>query len=269
MRKLVSLATLALAASVSAQSPLTTTFANNNGGGVGGGNYFNLTAAASDVTIGAIECNLTSAAGTAGSINIYLIAGGTYVGNQASGVAAWGSAPVDSGNAIAAGAGIPTFIPLTTGFTLLAGTTYGVAYEAVGLSFAYTNGDGTPGVPGSGTNQAYATTDLLFEGGSANNLAFTGAIFDPRVCNTSLYYVLGPGPAPVALANQYGAGCYDNPITYYEEFLASTFDMSGGLSSVVHHYHCHMTRIRIGPIAFRLLLLTTALAVKHHFGQWK
>jgi hypothetical protein len=227
MRKLVSLAALALAASVSAQSPLTTTFANNNGGGVGGGNYFNLTAAASDVTIGAIECNLTSAAGTAGSINIYLIAGGTYVGNQAAGVAAWGSAPVDSGNAIAAGAGVPTFIPLTTGFTLLAGTTYGVAYEAVGLSFAYTNGDGTPGVPGSGTNQAYATTDLLFEGGSANNLAFTGAIFDPRVCNTSLYYVLGPGPAPVALANQYGAGCYDNPITYYEEFLASTFDMSG------------------------------------------
>ena len=88
MRKLVSLATLALAASVSAQSPLTTTFANNNGGGVGGGTYFNLTAGASDITVGAIECNLSSAAGTAGSVNVYLIAAGTYVGNQGAGVAA-------------------------------------------------------------------------------------------------------------------------------------------------------------------------------------
>ena len=227
MRKLVSLATLALAASVSAQSPLTTTFANNNGGGVGGGTYFNLTVGASDITIGAIECNLSSAAGTAGSVNVYLIAAGTYVGNQAAGVAAWGGAPADTGSAVSNGAGVPTFVPLATGFTLLAGTTYAVAYEGVGHSFAYTNGDGTPGVPGSGTNQAYANADLLFEGGSATNLAFTGGIFDPRITNTSIYYVLGPGPAPVALANAYGVGCYDNAITYYEDFLASTFDMAG------------------------------------------
>ena len=30
-----------------------------------------------------------------------------------------------------------------------------------------------------------------------------------------------------ALASSYGSGCYDNPITYYEDFLASTFDMGG------------------------------------------
>jgi len=229
MRKLVTFATLAIAASVSAQSPLTTTYANNNGGGVGGGLYFNLTVAAgSDVTLGAIETNFSSAIGTAGSLNVYIIGpGGTYVGNQAAGVGAWGGTPADSGVAVAAGVGIPTFVALSTGITLLAGQTYGVAYEAVGLAFAYTNGDGTPGVPGSGTNQSYSTLDLQFDGGSANNLAFGAGIFDPRVANTTIHYVLGPGPIFTGLSEPYGGGCYNNPITYYELFPAMTFDMAG------------------------------------------
>jgi hypothetical protein len=39
--------------------------------------------------------------------------------------------------------------------------------------------------------------------------------------------------------------------------------------SVVHHYHCHMTRIRIGPIAFKPLLLSKAFVVKRNFGLWE
>jgi succinyl-CoA synthetase alpha subunit len=41
------------------------------------------------------------------------------------------------------------------------------------------------------------------------------------------------------------------------------------LSSVVHRYHCHMTRIRIGPDAFKPLLLLKAIVVKRNFRHWE
>ena len=67
-----------IAAAISAQSPLTTTFANNNGGSVGGGVYFDLNVtAAGGITITGLDLNLT---GT-GSVEVYTLPG-TRLGNN-------------------------------------------------------------------------------------------------------------------------------------------------------------------------------------------
>ena len=225
MRKLIPLAALALTAAATAQSPLSTVFAANNGGGIGGGVYFDLTVGASDIAIAALSLNSNVAPGTGSGIEVYVIANATSVGNQAN-PAPWG-APVATGSIVAEDLDTPSFCALDASFTLTANTTYAVAITGAGWAHAYTNGDGTPGIVGSGTNQTYANADLTFLGGSASNLVFAGGTFDPRVANCELYYVLGQGPAFAALKEQYGQGCYDLSTSLYEDFAAGTLDLRG------------------------------------------
>jgi len=221
-------AVLSLTVAMTAQSPLTTLFASNNGGSTGGANYFNLSVGGSDVTVFRIEVNSGAAVGTAGTLHIYTIQGGSYVGNTQAGPAAWGGSAVATGSLVSQGTDIPSVCTLNNSFTLLANTTYAIALAAGGFPFRYNNGNGTAGVPGSGTNQTYGNPfELMLQAGAANNVPLTSNTFEPRVCNCSIHYFLGAGPAIPALSDQYGAGCYDNSITYYEEFPALAFDMAG------------------------------------------
>ena len=241
MRKILLPAAVVLAAaSLSAQSPLTTAFASNNGGAVGGAVYFNLTTGASDVCIAAFELNSGTGAGTAGTLNVYTIAGGTYVGNTQAGVAGWGGAPAASGGVVTQGTDNPSFCALGSSITLAAGTTTAVALEAVGFAHRYMNGTGgTAGVPGSSVNGTFGNPlELLFEGGAANNTALTSSTFDPRIANIAIHYAIGSGPCFAAASTPYGNGCYDQSVSYYEEFAAGASDITGtvGVSteSVIH-----------------------------------
>ena len=230
MRSLLILgaATLA-AASLSAQSPLTTSFASNNGGGVGGAVYFNLTTGATDVCIAAFGLNSGSSAGTSGTCQVWTISGGTYVGNTSAGTGAWGGMEAASGALVAAGQDLESFCALNSALVLPANTTTAVALEATGFSHRYMNGTGgSAGVPGSSINSTFGDPlELLFEGGAANNTAFSSSTFDPRIANISIYYALGAGPCVAASATTYGVGCYDGSVSYYEEFAAGASDITG------------------------------------------
>ena len=72
-----------IAATATAQSSITTTFADNNGRSTSGAmTMFDITANV-PITITAFDINSTTAAGGMGTIDVYLTAlGGTYVGNQ-------------------------------------------------------------------------------------------------------------------------------------------------------------------------------------------
>ena len=224
----LSLSILLAAIAGTAQSPLTTLFASNNGGSTGGANYFDLRVQGQDLTVFKIDVNSGAAVGTAGTLQVYLIPNSTYVGNMQAGPTAWGGVPAASGNLVSAGPDLPSTCVLNTYITLQANTTYAVALVAGGFPFRYTNGDGTPGVPGSGSNQTYTNPgELQLVAGAANNTPLTSTVFEPRVCNCSIHYLLGTGTPVTAANSRYGGGCYDTSIAYYEEFAPLTFDMGG------------------------------------------
>lgn len=207
---------LASTVAVTAQSPLTTTFANNNGGAVGGAVYFDLTAVAAPITILDLDLNFNATAGTVGSIDVYEINGGTFVGNQGN-AAAW--TLVASAPATAAGVGQPTNCVLST--PLLVGTTNAYTIVANGLAHAYTNGTG-----GAGTPQVFSTAELTLTAGTGSNAPFTPGFFDPRIVNTNINYAIGSG-TPATVSSQ-GPGCDESYASFYEEFAAGAIDLSGG-----------------------------------------
>ena len=233
---LVSAAVTLAAASLSAQSPLTSSFASNNGGGTGGAVYFNLTTGATDVCIAAIAVNSGLPAGTVADMNVWTIPGGTYAGNTQGGTATWGGIPATTGTGVLAGQDNESFLALANPLVLPANTTTAVALEAVNFAHRYMNGtNGTAGVPGSSDNGTFGNPlELLFEGGAANNVALTSTTFDPRIANVSIYYALGAGPCIAASAAAYGTGCYDSSVSYYEQFAAGASDITGelGVSTV-------------------------------------
>ena len=198
-----------LGAALSAQSPLTTTYAGGNG--LTGGNtmmWFDLQVN-TQVTINQIDINAYTGS-TASSIDIYTIAGGHagFETNQA----AWtfqGNVPVTTINPM----GTPTPCVLTTPFVLAPGI-HGVAinYNA-GLGQAYTNGP-------LGT---FSTAELTFiEGGSGST--WGGIVNTPRVFNGSIYYSAASGFATQA---PFGAGCpARSSVAVYELFPNTTFDLS-------------------------------------------
>lgn len=173
--KLLALAFSALSTIAVAQSPLTTTFANNNGGAVGGGIYFDVNVTApSGIVVNGLEVNLGSAASTAGTIEVYTCPS-SRTGNQGNS-AVW--TLVSSGAVTAAGAGTPSAVAIAP-FTLPAGQV-GMAFKAVGVAHAYTNGNGS--------NQTYSNGDLSLSCGEASNVAFTAPILTPRVVNCRISY---------------------------------------------------------------------------------
>jgi hypothetical protein len=205
---------LLTAATVSAQSPLTTTFANNNGGAAGGAVYFDLTGVA-PVQILDIDLHFGSAAGTAGSIDVYEIVGGTYVGNEQN-PAAWtlaASAPVTAG-----GIGVPTNCVLSAPLVVGAGVTNAYAIVANGLAHTYTTG--TAPFP-----LTYSTVELSLTAGAAGNVPFTGVPFSPRIVNINVNYVAA-GPGTVATVADEGTGCVQEFGSVYELFAAGTNDLA-------------------------------------------
>ncbi|MFM1874029.1 MAG: hypothetical protein RL398_3451 [Planctomycetota bacterium] len=219
MRILTTLAASLLTAAAFAQSPLTTTFVSDNSGAAGGTIFFDLTVNA-PLTLTTLDVNFISAASTAGSIDIYTCPT-TYVGNTGNS-AAW--TLLGSGAATAAGANLPT--PVAIPPILMTPGTYGIAFVATGLGFAYTNGNGT--------NQIYSTNELTLSAGAAGNAPWPAAPFTPRVVNCSIGYGLGSG-GTVATRTNYGTGCVDKAASFYEHFLTTpSIDLSNTAFRMVY-----------------------------------
>lgn len=219
MRNALVATVLLAAASLSAQSPLTTTYAGGNGLGAGSTIYFDLQVTL-PITINQIDVNSSAAASTSGTIDVRTCPT-TYVGNDTN-AAAW--TLVGSGAAIAAGNGLPTPVTLTSPFTLAPGS-YGIAITYNGIGQNYTNGNGTT-VPGSGTNQTYTTAEFtLLAGASSGGAPGTAICCNPRVFNGSIYYVLGSGA--FATRTSFGAGCLNTSSSFFETFGNGLFDLSG------------------------------------------
>ena len=219
MRTALATSVLLSAASLFAQSPLTTTYAGGNGLGAGSTIYFDLQVTL-PITITQIDVNSSSTASTAGSIDVRTCPT-TYVGNDTN-AAAWTLAA--SGPAVAAGAGVATPVTLTSPLALLPGN-YGLAITFNGIAQNYSNGTGTA-VPGSGSNQTYTTPELtLLAGASSGGAPGTAICCVPRVFNGALYYSLGSGA--FATRTPFGAGCLDTSSSFYETFGNGLFDLAG------------------------------------------
>ena len=158
---------------------ISTLFDGGNGGSPGGAIYFDVTVGASDITLTDLEIH-TGEAG-AFTMDVYAFAG-TYVGNETN-AGAWGT-PVAVASGTSAGAGNPSPATLDVPVVLAGGTTYAMAFVLDGThGHDYTNGDGT--------NEQYSNADLTIDLGSATNAPFTGTVFNPRVFNGTLNYMVG------------------------------------------------------------------------------
>jgi hypothetical protein len=169
-------------ASLTAQSPLTTTFASNNSGSAGGGVYFDLTST-TDLQITQFDLNCNSATPQAVDIHVYWRVG-TAFGNEGSN-AGWNDGGTDQGGVMTSPTATPTSFTLTFPLCIPANVAVGIAIQMNGVGNAYTNG--TNPTPGN----VYTTTELTLAGGTAGNALFAGTVFSPRVVNTNVHYSLG------------------------------------------------------------------------------
>lgn len=230
---------------------LTTTFANDNGGTLGGAVYFELTCTApAGLTITDLDLNFSSAAGTVGSIDLYLAANSSLPITQP-----WGL--TSSGPATSAGPGLPSNVVLTPPVRLGLGCTVGVALVANGLAHAYTNGSTFP--------QVYSTPELTLSAGQASNVPFTGAALQPRIVNTNIRYTNG-GTCPslgIATVTAQGAGCDASFASFYQEMAPAAFDLSGGSLMMNHTGSGYTVQFAPGvaPVAVGLMSAPTALAL--------
>jgi len=204
--KLLATAVAAVAAlSLSAQSPLTTTFAGGNGQN---GAMFDIVGV-TPVVITGFDVNLT---GTA-TIEVYTVtAGTTYVGNEAN-PGAWtllGTAP----NVVGAGAGVPTTVPIILNVSVNPSQTRGFYVTTTAGTLAYTNGTLVGSVFAQNSN-------IQFLEGIGNVYPF-GGTFSPRVWNGRIHYVTGASGG-FATKSLYGAGCYDLPRMAHQQFPGDTF----------------------------------------------
>lgn len=192
------------AVTMTAQSPLTTTFA---GGNAQSGNMFDIVGV-TPVVITGFDVNM---AGTA-TIEVYSItAGTTYVGNETN-PAAWtllGTAP----GVVGAGLGVPTPVPLILSVPINPGQVQGFYVTVTTGTLAYT--------AGSVLGSVFASnSDIQFREGVGKAYPF-GATFTPRVWNGRIHYV--PGAAGgFATKTLYGAGCYDLPRMAHQLFPGDT-----------------------------------------------
>lgn len=206
---------LVTAVAVTAQSPLTTTFANNNGGAVGGVVMCDL-AVSDDATITDVDLNLGSAAGTVGSIDVY-----TAVSSFGSETTPADWTLVASGAVTAAGAGSPSNFVLSTPLTITSGNSIGIAFVANGVAHAYTTG--TSPFP-----LVYSTCPMTLTANGGSNVPFAGSFFTPRVINTNIHFTT-PGCTSIALADVQGDGCGGSLSSFYELVDAAGIDLSGSI----------------------------------------
>lgn len=197
MKLITRLSSVALvAASMSplfAQS-LTTTYAGGNSGTTTWTNQFDLTVLhPGGVTLTALDVNCentrSGGVGSPFTITVWVIPGGTYVGNQTN------SAPwinLSQGAGVSGPQGTPTDVDIAD-FALPPGT-HAIALEYNGTAMAYTNG--------TGANQMYANADIQVDLGSSTTGLFGAPVYDPRVWNGTIHYFVGN-----ATARTFGTGC--------------------------------------------------------------
>lgn len=213
---------LVSAVALTAQSPLTTTFASNNGGGTGGALYFDLEClSANGISITDLDLNFSSQAGQSGSIDIY-IKSNSWLPHTSIDYELVASGTVAS----AAGPNLPTNVVLNTPLELGNGCKMGIAIVQHGLSSHYTTANTS--------TVTYATTELELSVGGASNSPFVGTAFSPRLINTSIYYTTS-GACPIiqsmATVATVGAGCGAGAFTswasIYELAAAGALDLAG------------------------------------------
>lgn len=211
--RFLTVAAILTTTTLTAQSPLTTTFANNNGNGNGGMVFFDLDVTSPiGIQIFAMDINTSSAAGT---IDVYTTPS-TWVGKEAN-ASLWTMA--STGNFDGAGVGFATEVCMAPGFYLPQGQ-YGIAIaQDATTSQAYTTG--TPPF-----QLVYSTTDLSLTAGASNNAHFSGAPFSPRVWNGSIYYNLGPVLGSCPSKTLYGVGCNREFASFYELMDTAAFDLT-------------------------------------------
>ena len=208
----------ATAAAVTAQSPLTTTFAGGNGQS---GNMFEVNALnAAGITVTAFEVNTNST--TVGDFEVYGLVG-NYAGNE-NNAAAWTLIGAATG-VPCNGAGVATALPICVDTFVAAGTTqsFYVTHSDTNI-VAYTNG--------TLAGNVYASNaDLEFIEGSGHAYPFQ-ANFTPRVWNGNIFYNVGntSGGAGCTFADisSYGAGCGGSGFASFRELQPSaTMDLDG------------------------------------------
>jgi hypothetical protein len=165
---------------------ITTLFNRDNGGSNGGAVYFDINVLnPNGITIEKIFTNSNET--VLGSMDIYTRSG-TSSGFQSSPV---GWTLVSSGSGTLAGLNNPSEFNVSD-FSLGFGVT-GIAIDA-SSSWGHDYTDGT------GSNQFYSNADLSLTFGSATNVAFSGAVFTPRVWNGTIEYSTTAVPEPSSLA---------------------------------------------------------------------
>lgn len=169
---------------------ITTLYDRNNGGSNGGAVYFDIVTNANDLTFTAIDTNTNDT--VAFSFQVWTRTG-TNVGFENTAV---GWTQVATGNGTGAGMNNPSAITLSNSFTLLAGTTTGVALVMGPEAGHDYSGTGTSPAPGQLT---YSNADLTLNLGAAGNIPFSGTPFRPRIWNGSLYYTVNAIPEPATM----------------------------------------------------------------------
>lgn len=150
---------------------LTTSFSTNNG--CSAGNMFDVTAN-NPVSITGFDVNTSSSAGIATTVNVYYIANNTYLSNSGN-QGLWTLHA--SVNAISAGAGAPTSVPLPSPIDISAGETYAIYVE---YAANY--------ITGTGTNQVYGNNDITITTGYGLCSAFELIPNNPRVFSGTVHY---------------------------------------------------------------------------------
>ena len=213
---------IAATAAVTAQSPLTTTFAGGNGQS---GNMFEVVATnAAGITITNFEVNSQVAAGGVGDFEVYTLAG-NYAGNE-NNAAAWTLVGAATG-VTCNGAGVATLLPVCVDTYVAPGTTqsFYVTHSDTNI-VAYTNGTAAGAVYAS-------NADLEFYEGSGHAYPFA-ANFTPRIWNGNIAYSVGntTGGAGCTFAaiSSYGAGCGGSGFaSFYEQLGTATMDLDGSI----------------------------------------
>lgn len=186
---------------LSAQSMLTTTFANNNGQT---GNMFDVKALTS-LTIDSFDVNFT---GATGDFEVWALNfTGGYLGNESSN-ANWtllGTALGITGN----GAGTASPLGLSLNFPILAGDTQAFYVTGInGTGVQYTNGTTTG-------NLFTSNADIEFyEGHGGGYFALT---FNPRIWNGNIHYTLAP-----TVADDIGVTKFTSPVPNTSDCSALT-----------------------------------------------
>jgi hypothetical protein len=208
----------AATAAVTAQSPLTTTFASNNGQS---GNMFDLRPISAPIIVDDFDINCD--AGT-WDVEVYtLAAGGSHVGQEQN-PGAWTLVASIPG-VVSAGANVPTPLGQQLNINCPPGVNTGIYVTlSNGTGINYTTGTGYV------VGDVYASdANLEFLAGTGNVYPF-GAVFGPpsstRVWNGNIYYTVASGNFPSV--SSFGAGCGGGSFaSIYEQMSSANMDLDG------------------------------------------